>query len=85
MLDGIFFCELSFPDPAEYLTKYCFFATICKIILSSESLYLISFSLWMPGQERYRSMTSSYYRGVHGCLLVFDVTREDTFNNIVIW
>ncbi|RUS87870.1 hypothetical protein EGW08_004348, partial [Elysia chlorotica] len=37
------------------------------------------------GQERYRSMTSSYYRGVHGCLLVFDVTREETFNNIMIW
>ncbi|GFS25012.1 Ras-related protein Rab-3 [Elysia marginata] len=37
------------------------------------------------GQERYRSMTSSYYRGVHGCLLVFDVTREDTFNNIIVW
>ncbi|XP_005102542.2 ras-related protein Rab-44 [Aplysia californica] len=37
------------------------------------------------GQERYRSLTSSYYRGVHGCLLMFDVTREETFNNIVIW
>ncbi|CAG5127015.1 unnamed protein product [Candidula unifasciata] len=37
------------------------------------------------GQERYRSLTSSYYRGIHGCLLVFDVTREDTFNNVMNW
>ncbi|BFZ04659.1 hypothetical protein BsWGS_07698 [Bradybaena similaris] len=36
-------------------------------------------------QERYRSLTSSYYRGIHGCLLVFDVTREDTFNNVINW
>ncbi|KAL8562021.1 hypothetical protein ACOMHN_031792 [Nucella lapillus] len=37
------------------------------------------------GQERYRSMTTSYYRGAHGCLLMFDVTKEDTFTNLDTW
>ncbi|XP_059141924.1 ras-related protein Rab-37-like [Physella acuta] len=37
------------------------------------------------GQEKYRSLTSSYYRGVHGCLLMFDVRRETTFDSIIGW
>ncbi|XP_071093224.1 uncharacterized protein [Haliotis cracherodii] len=37
------------------------------------------------GQERYRSLTSSYYRGAHGCILMYDVTREETFHNIQNW
>ncbi|KAK7494060.1 hypothetical protein BaRGS_00014718, partial [Batillaria attramentaria] len=37
------------------------------------------------GQERYRSMTSSYYRGAHGCLLMFDVTKEESFSNLDAW
>lgn len=37
------------------------------------------------GQERYRSMTSSYYRGAHGCLLMFDVTKEETFDHLDAW
>lgn len=37
------------------------------------------------GQERYRSMTSSYYRGAHGCLLMFDVTKEESFSNLGFW
>ncbi|KAL8605088.1 hypothetical protein ACOMHN_018889 [Nucella lapillus] len=37
------------------------------------------------GQERFRSMTSSYFRGAHGCLLMFKVTNENSFNNVVNW
>ncbi|KAL8597408.1 hypothetical protein ACOMHN_022317 [Nucella lapillus] len=37
------------------------------------------------GQERYRSMTTSYYRGAHGCLLMFDVTKEESFSNLDTW
>ncbi|KAK7088269.1 hypothetical protein V1264_022205 [Littorina saxatilis] len=43
---------------------------------------LLSFS---EGQERFRSMTSSYFRGAHGCLLLFNVTNEETFNSIINW
>ncbi|XP_052799185.1 uncharacterized protein LOC128230785 [Mya arenaria] len=37
------------------------------------------------GQEKFRSLTASYYRGAHGCLVLFDVTKETTFNNVPYW
>ena len=32
-----------------------------------------------PSQERFRTLTSSYYRGCHGIILVFDVNERATF------
>ena len=37
------------------------------------------------GQERYRSITTSYFRGSHGCFIVYDITNEDSFDNIDKW
>ncbi|KAG5525760.1 hypothetical protein RHMOL_Rhmol11G0183200 [Rhododendron molle] len=37
------------------------------------------------GQERYRAITSAYYRGALGALLVYDVTKPTTFENISRW
>ncbi|KAL8562041.1 hypothetical protein ACOMHN_031812 [Nucella lapillus] len=37
------------------------------------------------GQERFRSITSSYYRGAHGCILMFDLTQKSTFEGLSEW
>ncbi|PWA39946.1 RAB GTPase [Artemisia annua] len=37
------------------------------------------------GQERFRAITSSYYRGALGAMLVYDITRQGTFDNIKKW
>jgi Rab family protein len=37
------------------------------------------------GQERYRAITSSHYRRAVGALLVYDVTRQATFQNCIKW
>uniref|UniRef100_A0A7C9DQS9 Uncharacterized protein n=1 Tax=Opuntia streptacantha TaxID=393608 RepID=A0A7C9DQS9_OPUST len=37
------------------------------------------------GQERYRAVTSAYYRGAVGALLVYDITKRQTFEHIPRW
>ncbi|KAI8867611.1 small GTPase [Ramicandelaber brevisporus] len=37
------------------------------------------------GQERYRSITSAYYRGAVGALLVYDISKASTFQNVSRW
>ncbi|MQM19201.1 hypothetical protein Taro_052200, partial [Colocasia esculenta] len=46
----------------------------------------IKLQIWdTAGQESFRSITRSYYRGAPGCLLVYDITRRETFNHLVEW
>lgn len=46
----------------------------------------IKLQIWdTAGQESFRSITRSYYRGAAGALLVYDVTRRDTFNHLGRW
>ncbi|EJD06273.1 ras-domain-containing protein [Fomitiporia mediterranea MF3/22] len=37
------------------------------------------------GQERYRAITSAYYRGAVGALLVYDIAKQSTFDNVQRW
>jgi len=46
----------------------------------------IQVQLWdTAGQELYRAVTKSYYREAMGALLVFDLTKMDTFQHISSW
>ena len=37
------------------------------------------------GQERYKSITTTYYKGAKGALIVYDITRKETFDSVDRW
>jgi len=37
------------------------------------------------GQERFRSVTRSYYRGSAGAILVYDISNRESFNHVSSW
>jgi len=46
----------------------------------------IKVQIWdTAGQERYKSITSTYYKGAKGAIIVYDITRKVTFENIDKW
>ncbi|ONK58859.1 uncharacterized protein A4U43_C08F470 [Asparagus officinalis] len=46
----------------------------------------IKAQIWdTAGQERYRAVTSAYYRGALGAMLVYDVTKRQTFDHVARW
>jgi small GTP-binding protein len=46
----------------------------------------VKLQIWdTAGQESFRSIARSYYRDASGALLVFDVTRRETFTHLERW
>jgi len=47
---------------------------------------VIKSQIWdTAGQERYRAITSAYYRGALGALLVYDISKRASFDNVERW
>ncbi|XP_057727756.1 ras-related protein RABA1f-like [Arachis stenosperma] len=47
---------------------------------------IVKAQIWdTAGQERYRAITSAYYRGAVGALVVYDISRHVTFENVERW
>ncbi|KAL7722850.1 Rab family GTPase [Entamoeba marina] len=47
---------------------------------------IIKYEVWdAAGQERYRSLSSIYYRNATVALLVYDITRQETFSAVTDW
>ena len=47
---------------------------------------ILKLEIWdTAGQERYKAITSAYYRGSRGALIVYDISRIETYNNVDKW
>ena len=55
-----------------------------KIVSYDNTVYNIQ--VWdTAGQETYKAITKSYYRGAIGCLLIYDITNRETFEEVSKW
>jgi len=46
----------------------------------------VNIKVWdTAGQERFRTLTSQYYRGAQVVIIVFDVTKKQSFDNLRLW
>ena len=47
---------------------------------------MVKMTIWdTAGQEKFRTITQTYYKGAHGIVLVYDCTDENSFHNIWNW
>jgi len=61
---------------ADFLTKE----------LELDNRRLVTLQLWdTAGQERFQSLGTSFYRGADCCVLVYDVTIRETFDDLKLW
>uniref|UniRef100_A0A2K5C9I7 Ras-related protein Rab-7b n=1 Tax=Aotus nancymaae TaxID=37293 RepID=A0A2K5C9I7_AOTNA len=57
---------------------------LSKIIILGDTT--LKLQIWdTGGQERFRSMVSTFYKGSDGCILAFDVTDLESFEALDIW
>ena len=46
----------------------------------------LNFQIWdTAGQEKYRSLASMYYQDASGAILVYDITKKESFDAITYW
>lgn len=67
------------------MVRYFHLEITIKYIVENWEQIFIMFYRDTAGQERFHTITTSYYRGAMGIMLVYDITNEKTFENIVNW
>ncbi|KAJ9298998.1 hypothetical protein DTO271G3_3240 [Paecilomyces variotii] len=59
---------------------------VTKRVLDSTSDTVVRLQIWdTAGQERFRSISRLYYRGANACLLCYDITDEQSFQEMTGW
>ena len=72
------FCETQKPTiGASFLTK---------TVSPGPDDKKVKFEIWdTAGQERFHSIAPMYYRGAQAAIVVYDITKEDTFERAKTW
>ncbi|KAJ5152655.1 Ras-like GTP-binding protein RYL2 [Penicillium canariense] len=59
---------------------------VTKRVLDTTSDTTVRLQIWdTAGQERFRSISRLYYRGAHACLLCYDITDDNSFQEMAGW
>lgn len=57
-----------------------------KLKLQTIEGKMYKFQVWdTAGQERFRKLTTAYYKNAKGIILVFDVSRRESFEMVTFW
>lgn len=57
-----------------------------RAVVHKESGNKVQLHIWdTAGQERFKSVTKHHYRGADACLLVFDISNKDSFDELPNW
>lgn len=74
----------AFTPPTTQSTIGASFLT--KRVVDIDTSTVVRLQIWdTAGQERYRAITSAYYRGAVGALLVYDISKSLSFENVTRW
>jgi Ras-related protein Rab-1A len=78
------FCDDSYLDTHVSTIGVDF--RVKTININENILNPVKLQIWdTSGQERFKTITSSYYRGSHGIIVVYDITDRESFNDVNRW
>jgi small GTP-binding protein len=76
------YCEEKFES--EYSCTLSADYKIKSILIDHNSW--VEMNIWDTcGQEKYKNLTKQYYKNSKGCILVFDITDENSFKEVESW
>lgn len=68
----------------NYITTIGVDFSLTEIILSDGQSY--TFTIWdIAGQRMFEHIRPTFYTGASGALILYDVTRQKTFDNVLNW
>ena len=78
-ISGEFNDDYSSTIGAKFLTKVI-------EINTPQGLEQVSLAIWdVAGQPRFEDLRTTFYRGASGALLLFDITRKESFEKLPLW
>ncbi|MFX1294228.1 MAG: Rab family GTPase [Promethearchaeota archaeon] len=79
------FCGTRFEESVEQLHEQVYGVSFAVKILKTIDIK-ITLVVWnLTGQERYKTLQPNYMQGASGILLLFDLTRKETFDKLWDW
>ena len=79
------YCSTRFEDSVEQLHEQIYGVSFAVKILKHINID-ITLVVWnFTGQDRYKTIQPHYMKGVSGILLLFDLTRRETFAKLPEW